>query len=74
LPERFAQADAITPPLTGYGDHERPSLASRRGVYFLDSQASGRIAGAILVLLLLDALSFGLPLKKEYSPLPPSRQ
>ena len=68
------QADGITPPLTRYGDHGRPFLAFRRRAYFLDSQASGRIAGAILILLLLDALSFGLPFNQDYSRLPPSRQ
>jgi hypothetical protein len=74
VPERFFQADGITPPLTDYGGHGRPFLAFRRRVYFLDSQASGRIAGATLILLLLDALSFGLPFNQEYSRLPPSRQ
>ena len=68
------QADGITSPLTYYGGHGRPFLAFRRRAYFLDSQASGRIAGAILILLLLDALSFGLPFNEQYNRLPPSRQ
>jgi len=56
------------------GGHGRPFLASRPRAYFLDLQASGRIAGALLVLPLLDALSFGLPLKEQYSLWQPSRQ
>jgi hypothetical protein len=54
--------------LRRYVDRGRgSSLAYRLRVYFLDSQASGRIAGAVSVLLLHDVLSFYLPFDREYS-------
>jgi hypothetical protein len=36
VPGHLLQADAVTPPLTRYGDLGEPFLASRRCVYFPD--------------------------------------